>query len=281
MSQLTEQNDHGQNCGTRVLNLELFLTPSITAASPSVEASHNLPKLKFKGNDRFLRELKSRIDAYFERTGYRRRDCPQMYFKTATILAWFVGAYVTLLFFAPTWWVSVPLAVVMGLAVAAIGFNIQHDGGHKAYSDHQWVNRLMASTIDLVGGSSYFWDIKHNSIHHTYTNINGHDDDIDVGVLGRLSPQQPRYAFHRFQACIYGSCTASSPSSGTCSTTFTRSTSRASGNTRSPGPRGVTWRYLSAVRSRSFHWPLPSRCSSTPSGRSSASTRWRHSSAAS
>ena len=57
----------------------------------------------------------------------------------------------------------------------------------------------MGLTIELVGGSSYLWDWKHNSIHHTYTNIDGHDDDINVGFLGRLSPEQPRYRFHRLQ----------------------------------------------------------------------------------
>ena len=46
-------------------------------------------KLKFHGSDRFLRELRKRVDAYFEKTGRKRRDCPQMYFKTATIFAWF------------------------------------------------------------------------------------------------------------------------------------------------------------------------------------------------
>jgi len=50
-----------------------------------------------------------------------------------------------------------------------------------------------------MGGSSYLWDWKHNAIHHTYTNITGHDDDIDVGLLGRLSPHQPHLPFHRLQ----------------------------------------------------------------------------------
>ena len=36
--------------------------------------------------------------------------------------------------------------------MAAIGFNIQHDGGHKAYSDKPWINKLMAMTLDLLGG---------------------------------------------------------------------------------------------------------------------------------
>jgi linoleoyl-CoA desaturase len=158
-----------------------------------------LPRPKFSRSDRFLQELRRRVDAYFERTGRRRRDCPTMYFKTATILAWFAAAYILLLFVVHSWWLIVPLAIVLGLSMAAIGFNIQHDGAHRGYSEHQWVNKTMALTLDLIGGSSYLWDWKHNSIHHTYTNITGHDDDINIGFLGRLSPHQKRFRFHRAQ----------------------------------------------------------------------------------
>jgi linoleoyl-CoA desaturase len=170
-----------------------------THHTSAARGGSTLPKLKFKGNDGFFRELNKRVDAYFETTGRRRRDCPQMYFKTATVLGWFLGVYVLLMFVVSSWWLVVPLAAVLGLAVAAIGFNIQHDGGHRSYSNYQWINRLMAMSIELIGGSSYIWDVKHNSIHHTYTNIHGHDDDIDVGILARLSPQQPRRWFHRYQ----------------------------------------------------------------------------------
>jgi linoleoyl-CoA desaturase len=163
------------------------------------EAPAHSPTVKFSTSDAFLRELKRRVDAYFKETGKRARDCPQMYFKTATILAWFVSAYLLLLFVVTSWWLVIPIAMVLGLAMAAVGFNIQHDGGHKAYSNHRWVNKMMAMSLDLIGGSSYLWDWKHNSIHHTYPNITGQDDDIDVGVLGRLSPYQKRYWFHRAQ----------------------------------------------------------------------------------
>jgi linoleoyl-CoA desaturase len=176
-------------------------SPDAVTSNPAVIAtSSNEPsKLKFTGSDRFIRELRRQVDAYFERTGRSRRDCPQMYFKTATILAWFFGSYFLLLFAASSWWTVLPLTVVLGLAIAAIGFNIQHDGAHRAYSNHQWVNRIMALTLDMMGGSSYLWDWKHNSIHHTYPNIEGHDDDINLGFLGRLSPQQRRLKIHRFQ----------------------------------------------------------------------------------
>src|SRR5438105_10809769 len=105
----------------------------MSAQTKAAAATHpTLPKLKFNGSDRFIRELRKRVDAYFEKTGKSRRDCPQMYFKTATILAWFFGAYFLLLFAVHSWWLIVPLAAILGLAMAAIGFNIQHDGGHRA-----------------------------------------------------------------------------------------------------------------------------------------------------
>src|SRR5215207_2416705 len=173
----------------------------------SAQAAHNRygdetpvhMHIKFNGSDAFIKALRKRVDQYFQTTGKSPRDCPQMYFKTATVLAWFFGAYFLLMFAVHSWWLIVPLAMILGLGMAAIGFNIQHDGGHRAYSNHQWVNKLMSMTLDLMGASSYLWDWKHNTIHHTYPNIDGHDDDIDVGVLGRLSPSQPRYWFHRVQ----------------------------------------------------------------------------------
>ena len=72
------------------------------ASSPDAPVPATRPP-KFTASDGFLRELRKRVDAYFESTGRRKRDCPQMYFKTASILAWFFGAYFFLLFLAASW----------------------------------------------------------------------------------------------------------------------------------------------------------------------------------
>ena len=150
-------------------------------------------------DDTFLTVLRQRVDEMFSNTGRRRRDCAAMYTKTAIILSWFVASYVLLVVWASVWWQALPLAICLGLAMASIGFNIQHDGSHAAYSNRQWVNNLMAMALDLLGGSSFFWKKTHNQIHHSYTNITGHDGDIDMGVLGRLSPHQQTRRFHRLQ----------------------------------------------------------------------------------
>lgn len=167
------------------------------AAAPSPDA--HADRLKFNGDNSFHRELRRRVDAEFKRSGTRQRDSAQMYLKTAIILGVFALTYVALVFLADTGWQGLLLGLVLGIAVAAIGFNIMHDGGHQAYSERRWVNRLMALALDLVGGSSYIWQWKHARFHHTWVNVTGHDSDIDLGVLGRLSPQQPRRPWHRWQ----------------------------------------------------------------------------------
>ncbi|KRE84657.1 linoleoyl-CoA desaturase [Rhodanobacter sp. Soil772] len=169
----------------------------IPAAAPPPDA--HADRLKFNGDNSFHRELRRRVDAEFKRSGTRQRDSAQMYLKTAIILGVFALAYVALVFLANTWWQGLLLGLVLGIATAAIGFNIMHDGGHQAYSERRWVNRLMALALDLVGGSSYIWQWKHARFHHTWVNVAGHDSDIDLGVLGRLSPQQPRRPWHRWQ----------------------------------------------------------------------------------
>lgn len=156
-------------------------------------------RLTFRRDNVFLTELRRRVDDYFHSSGRRRRDCPAMYLKTAIILAVFGGFYLLLVFMAGAWWQALPLAAGLGLSIAAIGFNIEHDGSHHSYSNHAWINRLAAMTMDLIGASSYVWHWKHVVIHHTYVNITGHDADIDIAVFGRLTPHQKRFRFHRWQ----------------------------------------------------------------------------------
>ena len=157
------------------------------------------PSLKFGSDNAFQLELRRRIDDYFRTTGRRQRDNWQMYVKSAILIAAFAGSYALLVFEARTWWQALPLAIVLGLSAAGIGFNVQHDGGHQAYSSRPWINKLMAISLELIGGSSYLWRWKHVVLHHTYVNITGHDTDIDLGPLARLTPHQRRLAFHRWQ----------------------------------------------------------------------------------
>jgi linoleoyl-CoA desaturase len=158
-----------------------------------------IPKLEFDRDTGFQKELRRRVDEYFQTTGRAQRGGWRMYVKTAFILTGLTASYVLLVFVAQSVWQGLLLATTLALFMAGVGFNIQHDGGHQAYSNRPWLNRLMACMLDLMGSSSARWRWKHTVIHHMYVNITGYDSDIDMGLLGRFSPHHRRYWWHRWQ----------------------------------------------------------------------------------
>src|SRR2546427_3922802 len=145
-------------------------------------------QLKFADGNAFQLELRRRVEEYFRTTGRRPRDCWQMYLKTAILLAGFAVSYTLLVFVDQTWWQGLLLAVLLGLSAAGIGFNIQHDGGHQAYSDHPWVNKLMAMTLELIGGSSHLWRWEDGVPPPTYVQITG---PYTPNHLALLAPPPP------------------------------------------------------------------------------------------
>jgi linoleoyl-CoA desaturase len=170
--------------------------PITAPPQPKVEGTR---KVNFNRDKSFQVELRKRVEELLESKGRTKRDCGSMYVKTAVMLLGTAATYLSLLFFATVWWQVVPLAILLGIMCAGIGFNIQHDGSHKAYSSSKNLNKWTAMSIDLIGGSSYFWRWQHVVYHHTYPNIEGMDNDIDLSIFGRMSPQQKHYFWHRWQ----------------------------------------------------------------------------------
>ena len=91
------------------------------------------------------------------------------------------------------------LWVLMGLGIVGIGTSVMHDSNHGAYAENKTVNNLLGGLLNLLGGYSANWRIQHNILHHTYTNIEGLDEDIDPGPAIRMSPDKPWYSYHRYQ----------------------------------------------------------------------------------
>jgi len=139
------------------------------------------------------------VEAYFERTGRARRDDPRMYAKVAFFLAGWACTWALLTFWSTTWRSAVPLTVLLGVFIAGIGMNVMHDANHGALSRHRLVNRAFGWTNDMLGASAHVWTTKHNVVHHTFTNVEGVDDDLEVGALARMSPAQRWYPWHRVQ----------------------------------------------------------------------------------
>jgi linoleoyl-CoA desaturase len=147
----------------------------------------------------FHLELKKRINQYFESTGKSQEGNGKLYLKAVILVAAFIYLYVHLVFLTPIVAVGVGECVLLGIVVAAIGFNIMHDGAHGSFSKHKWLNDAAAFTLNVLGGSSFMWNMKHNVIHHAYTNIDGVDDDIDIRPWMRMSSNQTRLGMHKYQ----------------------------------------------------------------------------------
>ncbi len=156
-------------------------------------------RLSFPGRGAFSRDLEQAADSYFDGLADGRRDLPRMYVKSAVILAWFAASWALLVFAAQGAIQAALCAISLGLSIAGIGMSVQHDANHGAYSKHFWVNRIFGSMLDVMGVCSFIWRPKHNVFHHTFTNVEGVDYDLDLGALARLSPDQPRRFFHRYQ----------------------------------------------------------------------------------
>jgi linoleoyl-CoA desaturase len=144
-------------------------------------------------------ELKKRINDYFESSGRSLTGNKQLYIKAGILFTAFVGLYIHLVFFTPSNIWAILECILLGLVVAGIGFNIMHDGAHGSFSKYKWVNNIAAFSLNLLGGSSFMWNVKHNVIHHAYTNIDGVDDDIDIQPWMRMSSTQPKLKMHKYQ----------------------------------------------------------------------------------
>ena len=147
----------------------------------------------------FHTELKRRINSYFAETGKPSTGDTRLYTKAIILFTSFVFLYIHLVFFTPATFWAILECVVLGCVVAGIGFNIMHDGAHGSFSNVKWVNSLAAISLNILGGSHFMWNMKHNVIHHAYTNIDGVDDDIDIKPWMRMSSTQPKYAMHKYQ----------------------------------------------------------------------------------
>ncbi|MFZ9240001.1 MAG: fatty acid desaturase family protein, partial [Chitinophagaceae bacterium] len=148
----------------------------------------------------FFNSLKQEVDAYFEKNGLKKTGNWKLYTKTAILIPAAIGIYFTLMFVSMHWALSSLLWIVFGLNMAAIGFNVMHDACHGSFSTKTWVNELFGLTNNFLGGNAFLWKLKHNIIHHTYTNIDGVDDDINNMPFMRQCSSQPWKPMHKFQS---------------------------------------------------------------------------------
>ncbi|HEV9035814.1 MAG TPA: acyl-CoA desaturase, partial [Puia sp.] len=160
----------------------------------------HMSKITFNNsNHAFYTSLKTSVNVYFERYEKRRTGNIRLYAKAVILILTAIALYSLLLFMAMPGLVMVICSLFLGLVLACIGFNVMHDANHGSYSSRKWVNDTLGLTLNALGGNSFIWKQKHNIVHHTYTNIDGIDDDIAKSPFIRMCSSQPWVPAHRLQ----------------------------------------------------------------------------------
>jgi linoleoyl-CoA desaturase len=159
-----------------------------------------MPKVTFNNkNSVFYTVLKSEVEKYFQQKHLRKTGNWKLYIKTGILMPSAITIYILLLFVSMPAGLALLLCALLGFVLASIGFNVMHDACHGSFSRHKWVNNLFGYTLNALGGNEFFWRQKHNIIHHTYTNIDGMDDDIAKSPVIRQCETQKWFPAHRIQ----------------------------------------------------------------------------------
>lgn len=148
----------------------------------------------------FVRTLRKRVDAYFKDNGIAKTGGIKLKVKAVIMLLIYTVPYFLMLSGVITNSMAlIGLCAMMGLGMAGIGFSVMHDANHGSASRKQWLNKFLGFSINFLGGNVNNWKAQHNILHHTYTNIHGHDEDIDPASILRFSPHAEKKKIHKYQ----------------------------------------------------------------------------------
>jgi linoleoyl-CoA desaturase len=159
-----------------------------------------MPKVTFNNrNQLFFKDLKAAVDDYFLQHHKKPTGNSQLYTKSFVLITSALALYILLLTVSIPAWAAIIMCAALGFILASIGFNVMHDACHGSYSSRKWVNELLSYSLNALGGNAFIWKFKHNIIHHTYTNVDGVDDDIAKSPLMRQCRSQKWVPAHKFQ----------------------------------------------------------------------------------
>lgn len=161
---------------------------------------NTIPKFSTHDSAKFFRTLNKRVNDYFKENNITKKTGNwKLHLKTIVMFTIFLTPYFFMIAMKMPFWTYILLNILIGIGMAGVGMNVMHDGNHGSYSTKGWLNKFMGGTIYILSGNVYNWQVQHNVLHHTYTNIHGHDEDLDAGRIIRFAHNAPWYKFHQFQ----------------------------------------------------------------------------------
>lgn len=158
--------------------------------------------IRFNKSDRpeFQKILNERVNNYFAENEISKFGNANMVIKSIFMFSVYFIPFILMVTGVVTGtWGILSMWFLMGLGLAGIGLSVMHDANHGAYSQRDGLNKFMAISLNYLGGYHVNWRIQHNVLHHTFTNIDGYDEDIEKKGIIRFSPNQETKGLFRFQ----------------------------------------------------------------------------------
>jgi linoleoyl-CoA desaturase len=148
----------------------------------------------------FTTDLRNSVNEYFSKNNIQPHGNGKIYLKTIFMVVLYLAPFV-LMVSGLISSVTLVLAcwVIMGLGMSGLGMATMHDANHGSFSKNQKVNRFFGNSLYLLGGFPVNWRYQHNTLHHGFTNIEGHDEDIAPPGILRFSPHRPLKKIHGYQ----------------------------------------------------------------------------------
>jgi linoleoyl-CoA desaturase len=159
-------------------------------------------KVKFSPDIKpdFFNELREKVKHYFETNNISKYGNTNMLLKSIFMLSLYFTPYILMLTGLITSLPAIFLCwILMGIGMAGVGMGLMHDANHGTFSKNRKINNFLGKSIYLLGGYPPNWKFQHNTLHHAYTNIQGHDDDVSSVSLLRFTPHRPLYKIHKYQ----------------------------------------------------------------------------------
>jgi len=157
-------------------------------------------KLTFNNKNRaFYNTLNAEVEKYFNQKHVKKTGNWKLFLKSVILIPSAILIYIFLLELNWSITGTILMSALLGFVMASIGFNVMHDAIHGSFSSRKWINKTFGFSLNVLGGNAFLWKQKHNVIHHTYTNIDGIDDDIAFSRLIRSCETQNWMPVHRIQ----------------------------------------------------------------------------------
>lgn len=204
----------------------------------------------------FTTDLRNSVNEYFSKNNIQPHGNWKIYIKTVFMTLLYLGPWILLIsglvssvFLVMACWFA------MGLGMSGLGMATMHDANHGSFSKNQKVNRFFGNSLYLLGGFPPNWRYQHNTLHHGFTNIEGHDEDIAPPGILRFSPHRPLKKMHRYQHIYAWFFYSLMTISWIIATDFTR-IKRYKGMGAKLGSRGFNKLYVDLIISKVVYYSL-------------------------